>query len=190
MTDAASPRPSQDPAHVGIDRWLRPPEREAGDRACRVRADAGQGAELRGIFGQIASVPRHHLAGRQVETPGSRVVSHSLPGLENLVEAGGGERRKGGEAVEEPLVVRGHRPDARLLCHHLPDPHAIRIGLTAPGHVAIASPVPRQQPVDDQPRVDGTGLGGPGLHGSVAGGPHRVSRQRCRASGRRPVDHQ
>ncbi len=74
------------------------------------------------------AVPFGDGAGASVQVAGARVIAEALPLLQDLVERGRRERRNVGPARHEPVEIRAHGGDGRLLQHDLAEPDAIRVG--------------------------------------------------------------
>ncbi len=64
-------------------------------------------------------------SGGRVQIAPARVVAETGPQVQHVVELRARQRADVGEARDEPLEVRNHGRDLRLLQHHFGDPHAI-----------------------------------------------------------------
>jgi hypothetical protein len=95
---------------------------------------------------ELAPVPFDDDACPCVESPGTRVVTEPLPGVEHIGLARGGERADGGKAAHPTRKIAEHRGDLRLLQHHLAHPHCVRIARAAPGEIAPVPIVPSEEP--------------------------------------------
>ena len=111
------------PAGVGVDDRMPPAERERGDRARRVRADALQREQVVELRGDLAAVALDDLDGGPVQPQRPARVAEPVPGAHGL------RRRLGGEGgrrrpARDPRLPPGH--DARdlgLLQHELAHEH-------------------------------------------------------------------
>ncbi len=72
------------------------------------------------------------------QIPRPRVVPQARPQMQHLVERRRRQRLHIRKPRHEPLVVRNHRGDLRLLQHHLRHPHAVRRGILLPGQIVAA----------------------------------------------------
>ena len=109
----------------------RPAKREAGNRARRVAAHAGQLRRSSTRAGKLPSNSAHdHLRGA-VQVARAAVVAEALPQLEHIVQRRGGQRLHGGEAHQETLVVGDHGRDLRLLQHDFRQPDGVRVARCA-----------------------------------------------------------
>src|SRR5690606_23494754 len=96
----------QHAARVAVDGRRRLAERDAGDGAGSVFADAGQFAERGGGAGHVAlKLLADELRGA-VQVAGARVVAEPGPGGEHVVLRRGGEPLEVGEPLEPAFVVR------------------------------------------------------------------------------------
>ncbi len=126
------------PPCVPIDRRLRDPERDAGNRTGRVGPDPRKSSEPGGIIGKPAPVALDDLPRRAVEISGPRVVSEPLPRLQHLIQIRSRQRLDVREASQEALVEGAHGVQPRLLRHHLGDPYPVGLAAGAPRHIPLA----------------------------------------------------
>ena len=84
-----------------------------------------------------------------VQVAGAGVIAQSLPGVQHLVERGGGQRANIGAARHESVKIGADRRDRRLLQHDLAEPDAVGVGALAgrgaPRQVAAVAVVPGEQ---------------------------------------------
>ena len=111
--------------------------------------------------------------GRLVEVARAGVVAGSLPGLQDLLPPGPGQRLDGGEATREPLEVGDRLLDAGLLKEHLGDPDLVRVAVGPPGERASVGAEPVEECSGERPGDRSRRSGG-------ARGPHRASREEPR----------
>ena len=156
--------PGRDPEPVRLERDHRPIEREGRDGSGDVRADARERLELGDRVGEAAAAPEGDRPGRGVEVAGAGVVARSLPGLEDPVERGGGERLDRRERDQKPLEVRDRLGDAGLLEEDLGEQDPVGVAVASPGE---GPPVPGE-PGEEGP--DGRGREGRSAVPSTGGG--------------------
>ena len=125
------------------------PKAMLSDRPGRVGAHAGQLPEIVHLGGDHAAGSAHDDAGRLMEVAGAGIVAEALPGLEDAVLAGPGERPHVGKLLQEPLVVGDDRVDAGLLEHDLGHPDPVGVLRPAPGQIPFVCPVPVQKQAGD-----------------------------------------
>ena len=84
-----------------------------------------------------------------VQVAGAGVIAEPLPGMQHLVERGGGQRTNIGETRHELVKIGADRRDRGLLQHDLAEPDAVGVGASAgrgaPGQVAAVAVVPGEQ---------------------------------------------
>ena len=84
-----------------------------------------------------------------VQIAGAGVVTQSLPGVQHIIERGGGQRTNIGETRHESVKIGTDRHDGRLLQHDFAEPDAVGVGALAgcgaPGQVAAVAVVPGEQ---------------------------------------------
>ena len=121
---------------VAVDERRPLAERDRGDRARGVRADAGHLAELCRAPRELAAEPRVDRLRSGVQVARARVVAEAGPRGEHVVERRAGERPHRREPRHPPLPVRDHGRDAGLLQHDLADPDRVRIAGAPPRQIA------------------------------------------------------
>jgi hypothetical protein len=81
----------------------------------------------------------------RAEIPSARVVTKTLPGVENFLF---GRCREGGKMWEAPhplVIIRDDGGDLRLLKHELGDEDGVRIARAAPRKIAAVFAVPGKE---------------------------------------------
>ena len=86
-----------------------------------------------------------HLFRRAVQIAGTAVIAQPFPQLQKFFFRARCERLHGGQFAHKPLVMFLDRLHARLLQHDLRNPHAVCVGIFAPGKVALVYIVPWQK---------------------------------------------
>ncbi len=121
---------------VAVDQRRALAVRDRGDRARRVRADAGDRTQLARMARQLAaeSVADDLRAGVQVAR--ARVVPEPGPRREHVVERRGRERGHRRKPRHPAFPVRDHGGHPRLLQHDLADPDRVRVARAPPRQIA------------------------------------------------------
>ena len=78
-------------------------ERDRGDRAGGVAADAGQRLQRVDVARKLAGVFGDDFFARRVQLPRAAVVAETFPQSQHLLFVGGGERVNVGKRRDEPL---------------------------------------------------------------------------------------
>jgi hypothetical protein len=79
----------------------------------------------------------------QVASP--RIIPHSRPEFEDLLEGGPGQSEERWESLEEAAIIGKNRFDAGLLEHKLRDHDFIRVGGFPPGEVSFMEGIPAEK---------------------------------------------
>ena len=146
---ALGEQPGHDPLDIAVHRRDRPIESDRRDRRRRVVADPGQRAQQCRVVRKASVMRRDDCLRAGVQIAGAGVVAESLPGVQHLVERGGGQRANIGKTRHESVKIGADRRDGRLLQHDLAEPDAVGVGALAgcgaPGQVAAVAVVPGEQ---------------------------------------------
>ncbi len=135
----------EDTSDVRFDDRDRLVEGEGGDSIGRVAPDSWEITNRINIAGECAAMFVHDGAGRRAKVSGPRIVAESLPGMEDIVFGGAGQRGKIGESPEPLIIIRDNRCDLGLLEHEFGDQNRVGIGGTPPGKIAAVLAVPRME---------------------------------------------
>ena len=136
--------PADHALHVAIHRGGGDAERNGRNRAAGVIPDAGQGAQLLQIGGQLAAVLRNNLARRLLQQTRAAVIPQPLPRLEQFLLRRIGQRPHIGIARKKALIIRNDRLRARLLEHDFGNPDSISVLRAPPRQVAMPRVIPRK----------------------------------------------
>ena len=74
-----------------------------------------------------------------------RVITETLPGVENIGFSRTGERPNGGETAEPSNIVRDHSGGLSLLEHYLGDENGVGVLGAAPGELAAVIGIPAKK---------------------------------------------
>ena len=74
-----------------------------------------------------------------------RVITETLPGMENIGFSRTGERPNSGETAEPSIIVRHHGGGLSLLKHYLGDQNGVGIVGAAPGQLAPVMGIPTKK---------------------------------------------
>ena len=148
----------EDAGDVCFDDWSRSVEREGGHGVCRVTANARQIPNRFHVSRERAAMFFRNGDGGGAEISGAGVVAKTLPGVENVVFGGGGERGEVGEAPEPLIIIRNDGGDLGLLEHEFGNEDGVGIGGAAPGESASIFAIPGKKGAAKRRR-------GIGIHG-------------------------
>ena len=138
-------QPGVDAQHVSVHHGLRLPERDRGDGAGRVVADALELFQLEIGARHFASVFLDDGTRCGLQVACAAVIAQSFPQLHESVVRAGCQRPDIGKRLQKARIIVLDRLDARLLKHDLGNPDAVGILRAPPGQIALVRRVPVEQ---------------------------------------------
>ena len=128
-------QPRKDPPQVGVQRKLVHAKGQRGDGARGVTPNTWQPAQRCKVAGTSPPCCSTTKEGF-VQFTGAAVVAESLPRHSGPPARKPRRRKNGGKPFHPVFKIGDDRLDARMLAHHLRDPHGVGVRVTAPGQRA------------------------------------------------------